>query len=90
MTAQRYSASAMEPDSRPIPRNSPRLSPKYIVYERNEESDKTVLAELLNCPADEIADPELAVQQIQNWLLSEGQDPKGDSVFDFLAKAGRF
>ena len=63
---------------------------KYIVYERNEESDKTVLAELLNCPADEIADPELAVQQIQNWLLSEGQDPKGDSVFDFLAKLDDF
>lgn len=63
---------------------------RYIVYERNEESDKTVLAELLNCPADEIADPELAVQQIQNWLLSEGQDPKGDSVFDFLAKLDDF
>ena len=63
---------------------------KYIVYERNEESDKTVLAELLNCPADEIADPEQAVQQIQNWLLSEGQDPKGDSVFDFLAKLDDF
>lgn len=63
---------------------------KYIVYERNEESDKTVLAELFNCPADEIADPELAVQQIQNWLLSEGQDPKGDSVFDFLAKLDDF
>ncbi len=63
---------------------------KYIVYERNKESDKTVLAELLNCPADEIADPELAVQQIQNWLLSEGQDPKGDSVFDFLAKLDDF
>ena len=30
------------------------------------------------------------MQQIQNWLLSEGQDPKGDSVFDFLAKLDDF
>ena len=57
----------------------------------NNENDFAALAELINCPSEEIFDASLRFERIKNWLLEgESKQLKKNSVSDFLCKLDTF
>ncbi|MGN0985869.1 MAG: helix-turn-helix domain-containing protein [Candidatus Enterenecus sp.] len=61
----------------------------YVSGERNSPADRETLAQLLGCPAGELADPARCLEQVRDWLV-EGRDRPEDDVADFLEKLDEF
>ena len=61
----------------------------YVAREMDSASEKTVLAELLGCSPDELADTSVRFDKLQNWLLEE-QGKREDSIANFLTKLDEF
>ena len=61
----------------------------YVARELDGASERAILAELLGCSTDELADVSIRCEKIRCWLL-EGQGKQADSLSGFLTKLDEF
>lgn len=61
----------------------------YVTEELDGAPELNALTELLDCKAEEIADPQKRFAKIQSWLIS-GQSVRADSISQFLDKLNEF
>lgn len=61
----------------------------YVAGDMSSATEKAILAELLGCTDDELADLSVRCEKIKGWLL-EGQAEHDNGLSDFLTKMDEF